>query len=187
MGKEPADRARPPVAGRLTFSGRGGRRLTQVAARLYSKVMGRNGDSRIPVQAGALPWRPALEGDGVEILLLTARRSQRWLIPKGWPMLGKSLAEAAAQEAFEEAGIRGTIDPNPIGSFRHIKQHPILGEIEVEIHVHPLAVEEELHDWPERRVRTRSWFRLEEAGEQVASVELSQLIVLFGRQLPSRD
>ena len=42
-------------------------------------------------------------------------------------MPGKSLWEAAAQETFEEAGVRGTVDPKPVGTFRHAKQVNVLG------------------------------------------------------------
>jgi 8-oxo-dGTP pyrophosphatase MutT (NUDIX family) len=105
------------------------------------------------------------------------------MIPKGWPMAGKSLANSAAQEAFEEAGIKGRIDPEPIGRFRHIKQHLLFGRMEVDILVHPLTVKRELKDWPERGERLRKWFTLDEAVTRVDSRELAQLIVRFGERL----
>ncbi|MBZ0261802.1 MAG: hypothetical protein K8F90_14530, partial [Hyphomicrobiales bacterium] len=61
-------------------------------------------DSR---QYAALPWRQA---PSLELLLITSRETRRWVIPKGWPMPEKSPAESAAQEAYEEAGIRGQIE-----------------------------------------------------------------------------
>ena len=42
-----------------------------------------------------------------EILLITSRGSQRWIIPKGWPMAEKTPAQAALQEAWEDAGVKG--------------------------------------------------------------------------------
>lgn len=101
-------------------------------------------------------------------------------------MVGKSLADSAAQEAFEEAGIKGKVDPEPIGSFRHVKEHLLLGELEVDIQVHPLAVKKELGDWPERGERTRKWFAIKEAAAQVDSTELRKLIVRFGKSLAER-
>ena len=71
----------------------------------------------MPLQTGALPWR-LTQSSKPEVLLVTGRRSGRWMIPKGWPMIGKSLAAAAEREAFEEAGISGSIDSRPLGSFR---------------------------------------------------------------------
>jgi 8-oxo-dGTP pyrophosphatase MutT (NUDIX family) len=143
--------------------------------------MSREGQSAVPVQSGVLPWR--LKGrKKPEVLLVTGRRSGRWQIPKGWPMPGMSLADSAAQEAFEEAGIKGKIDPRPIGMFRHVKQH-LLGELEVDILVHPLAVRRELSDWPEKGERDRKWFALDDAAERVDSQELGRLIVRFGKGL----
>lgn len=113
-----------------------------------------------------------------EVLLVTGRRSRRWTIPKGWPMAGKTLAEAAAQEAFEEAGVRGTIDPNPLGTFDHIKQNLATGLLEVRILVHPLSVDRELPKWPEFGQRRRKWFSVEEATEKVDSEELRSLIMM---------
>jgi 8-oxo-dGTP pyrophosphatase MutT (NUDIX family) len=107
------------------------------------------------------------------------------MIPKGWPIAGKSLADSAAQEAFEEAGIKGTVDPKPIGTFRHVKQH-LLGEITVDVQVHPMTVKRELGDWPERGERTRKWFKVDDAAEQVDSDELKGLIVKFGESLAAK-
>lgn len=98
-------------------------------------------------------------------------------------MPGKSLADSAAQEAFEEAGIKGRIEATPIGSFRHVKQHLLFGTIEVDIFVHPLAVERELGNWPEKGERNRKWFAIDEAAERVQSYELKLLIVEFAQIL----
>ena len=130
-----------------------------------------------PLQTGALPWRIGRK-KRFEVLLVTGRRSQRWTIPKGWPMVGKSLAEAAAQEAFEEAGVKGTIDPVPVGSFDHTKQNLASGLLDVRILVHPLNVDRELPKWPEIGQRRRKWFSVEEAAKKVDSEELRALIVI---------
>lgn len=130
-----------------------------------------------PLQTGALPWRIGRK-KRFEVLLVTGRRSRRWTIPKGWPMAGKSLAEAAAQEAFEEAGVRGTIDPVPVGSFDHTKQNLPSGLLDVRILVHPLNVDRELSKWPEVGQRRRKWFSVEEAAKKVDSDELKALIMI---------
>jgi len=64
-----------------------------------------------------------------------------------------------------------------------VKQHLLLGMLEVDILVHPMAVERELGDWPERRERTRKWFDLDKAADRVDSEELRELIVQFGKSL----
>jgi 8-oxo-dGTP pyrophosphatase MutT (NUDIX family) len=104
------------------------------------------------------------------------------MIPKGWPMRGKSLATAAAQEAFEEAGVKGKVDAKPLGTFRHTKQSLGLGLLDVSIVVHPLAVDRELAEWPEAGQRKRKWFSLKQAAQSVDSEELKRII----RELRSR-
>ena len=108
------------------------------------------------------------------------------MIPKGWPVPGMSLADSAAQEAFEEAGIEGKVDPKPIGTFRHVKQHLLLGRLEVDIVVHPLAVRQEHGDWPEKGERDRRWFALNEAVSRVDSLQLKKLIVQLGKVLKTQ-
>ena len=121
-----------------------------------------------------MPCRTRPDGQ-IEVLLVTGKGSRRWIIPKGWPMPGMTLAEAAAQEAFEEAGVRGPVDPQPLGDFRHEKN---VGpaDIEVRIVVHAMSVEQELVDYPEARSRERRWFSIAEAVEAVGSAKLGRLI-----------
>lgn len=137
----------------------------------------------LPIQTGALPWRIG-PGNRAEVLLVTGRNSGRWMIPKGWPMRGKSLAKAAAQEAFEEAGVKGTISTKPLGSFRHVKQHLIFRPLEVSILVHALSVKRELAKWPESGERERRWFTLAEAASSVDSKDLAQLILQLEDKVP---
>ena len=151
------------------------KRVTQSAFESYSSTMTRRLDGEIPIQTGVLPWRLAAN-KSIEVLLVTGRRSGHWIIPKGWPMPGKSLAEAAAQEAFEEAGVTGTVDPRPIGSFRHVKQMVGTGDLEVSIVVHPMWVDREFQKWPEIGERKRKWFSPKDAARRVESLELGELI-----------
>jgi 8-oxo-dGTP pyrophosphatase MutT (NUDIX family) len=153
------------------------KQITRAVAKSYSSSVTRKQHGELPIQTGALPWRLASD-KRIEVLLVTGRRSKRWMIPKGWPMPGKTLAEAAEQEAFEEAGVRGTIDPTPIGTFRHVKTQIVFGEIEVDIVVHPLWVDREFPKWPELGQRKRKWFSAKEAAKKVHSSELSELIIL---------
>ena len=151
------------------------KQVTRTAARRYRVLMSRETDGDLPIQTGALPWRLAAN-KGIEVLLVTGRRSGRWTIPKGWPMAGKTLAEAAAREAFEEAGVTGTVDPKPIGYIRHVKQKMVTGDLEVNIVVHPLWVDQELPKWPELGQRKRKWFSPKDAAKRVDSPELGELI-----------
>lgn len=157
--------------------------LIKSVAAVYSRTMSREGNGDAPIQSGAIPWRLA-KRKKLEVLLVTGRRSKkRWMIPKGWPVDGKSMPDSAAQEAFEEAGIKGKVDPTPIGTFRHTKQHLLMGTLEVEIVVYPMAVDRELDNWPERDERTRKWFALSDAADRVDSDALKALILEFGKSM----
>jgi 8-oxo-dGTP pyrophosphatase MutT (NUDIX family) len=50
----------------------------------------------------------------LEIMLVTSRGTQRWIIPKGWPKRGMPPYDTAAKEAFEEAGVIGKVRKRPI-------------------------------------------------------------------------
>jgi 8-oxo-dGTP pyrophosphatase MutT (NUDIX family) len=72
------------------------------------------------VQLAALCWRKGK--DGPEVLLVTSS-SGRWILPKGWPIEGKSPAEAALTEAWEEGGVRrGKAGRKPVGSYMALKR-----------------------------------------------------------------
>jgi 8-oxo-dGTP pyrophosphatase MutT (NUDIX family) len=130
-----------------------------------------------PQQTGALPWR--LRAGKLQLLLVTGRLSKRWTIPKGWPMHGKSFAEAATQEAFEEAGVEGEAEPEPIGRFDHTKTHAVVGRVEVTILVHPLEVRRVLARWPEKDQRERRWLTPAKAAKLVDNPQLRQILLGF--------
>lgn len=129
-------------------------------------------------QFAALPWRTDARG-GVEILLITSRETKRWVIPKGWPMKDRAAHEAAAQEAFEEAGVRGDITSAPLGMFRYVKRLKGDKTQLCAVDVFPLQVTESLDAWPEREEREREWVTPEEASRRVDEPELTALIEAF--------
>ena len=90
--------------------------------------------SKGDTQYAAIPWRIGTAGKR-EVMLLTSRETRRWVIPKGWPMKGKKPAQAAAQEAYEEAGLVGEIaGKRPIGTYHYSKrtdQGDVLCEVRV--------------------------------------------------------
>ena len=45
-------------------------------------------------QVAALPYR--VTDAGLEILLITSRRTHRWIVPKGWPAKGSTPSADAA-------------------------------------------------------------------------------------------
>ncbi len=73
----------------------------------------------IPVQVAAICHRRS--GNTVEFLLVRTS-SGRWIFPKGHREGSLWNCEAAAREAWEEAGAIGMIEPDPICTFRYWKQ-----------------------------------------------------------------
>lgn len=125
-------------------------------------------------QVAALPWR--LTDDGRQILMITSRETRRWVIPKGGRMVGKTDPEAAAQEAMEEAGVRGEMDPTSIGVFRYAKGLKDGGVRQCVVSVYPLQVLVQLGAWPEAHQRERRWMSLSEAADLVHEPDLAALI-----------
>jgi 8-oxo-dGTP pyrophosphatase MutT (NUDIX family) len=136
------------------------------------------------LQVAALPYR--LEADGrISVMLVTSRETRRWVIPKGWPMPGKRKREAAAQEAFEEAGITGKIAQKPVGSFTYFKRRADHFEL-VFVKVYPLRVKSELDHWPEKGERERVWFSPEKAATLVLEPGLAAILQNFPGRLAER-
>lgn len=68
--------------------------------------------------AAAVPVRRRRGGE-LEFLLVRTSHGDRWTFPKGRVERGESMPEAAAREAREEAGITGTVRPDPLGVYRY--------------------------------------------------------------------
>jgi 8-oxo-dGTP pyrophosphatase MutT (NUDIX family) len=110
-------------------------------------------------------------------MLLTSRETHRWVIPKGWPMQGRKPHEAAAREAFEEAGLIGrVVGKKAIGSYHYAKQLPSRESILCEVFVFLFEVERQLDDWPERSQRETRWVEPQEAYELVSEGGLAELL-----------
>ena len=139
---------------------------------------------KIHLQYGALPYRKSKAG-GVEVLLVTSRETKRWIIPKGWPIMGLSPSKSAAQEAYEEAGVRGTIRSKPIGRYRYSKMlNKRTMAMPCRVRVFALRVRRQGRAWPERQQREAKWFPAAAAAEAVTESGLKALIIAFadGRQ-----
>ncbi len=128
------------------------------------------------VQYAALPYR--LSG-GLMVLLQTSRDTGRWVLPKGWPMKGRTPYSAARREALEEAGVVGSIAKRSIGTFHYPKRLADGGTVMCEVHVYPLAVEGQRKRWREHRERTQRWFTPHEAAQLVQEPELAALLRAF--------
>jgi 8-oxo-dGTP pyrophosphatase MutT (NUDIX family) len=125
-------------------------------------------------QCAALPLTGT--GGALRVVLVTSRETRRWVIPKGWIEPGEQPHRSAAREAFEEAGILGEADPDPIGSFLYTKRKPGGVLLPCEVLVFRLRVVRLLHDWPERRERDRRLVTPSAAAGLVAEPELAEIL-----------
>lgn len=133
--------------------------------------------ARLHAQYGALCWR--LHRGQIQVLLITSRDTGRWLIPKGWPMKGRPPHEAAGIEAWEEAGVTGTPDPDPIGVYAYAKGRAPETLRPCVVAVYPLEVTGLARRFPETGQRRRKWFSPQKAARKVAEPDLAALIAGF--------
>jgi len=125
-------------------------------------------------QVAAIPFRLGQDGD-IEIMLVTSRTTKRFIVPKGWPMKGKSGRKAAMIEAQEEAGVLGKILKEPAGTYSYWKR---LANrfVHVDVIVYLLEVTEELADWQEAKRRQRAWLAPADAASLIDEPDLSTLV-----------
>ncbi|MBB3522758.1 8-oxo-dGTP pyrophosphatase MutT (NUDIX family) [Rhizobium sp. BK456] len=147
------------------------RQLAAVPAKLFSGAFRQ--------QYGAICFRYANDGAGIEILVITSRESARWVIPKGWPMKGKKPFEAAAIEAWEEAGVRGTVRKKPVGRYTYLKDLDDGDVAPCIVDLFQVEVVEITNDFKEQGQRILEWVSPDEAARRVREIELKSLLVEF--------
>lgn len=114
--------------------------------------------------------------DGPEVLLVKSLDSGRWIIPKGWPMPGKSFAEAAEIEAWEEAGATGRVDPQEIARYPYLKRRGSGMDIAADVVVFRMEVTGLADDYPEAKKRKRRFLPAAQAATRADVEELAELI-----------
>ena len=132
-------------------------------------------------QFGAIPFRVTKKkgGDGIEVLLVSSRDSQRWIIPKGWPIDGMTPADAAAHEAWEEAGVRGRVFDACLGLYSYNKWLDEDLSLPVIVAVFALEVHKLDDSYPEVEQRRRKWVSLNKAAARVDEPELKKIFADF--------
>ena len=71
-------------------------------------------------KAAAVCCRRTTAGE-VEVLLVRSSDGERWTFPKGSVEPWEAWAHRTAErEAWEEAGVRGEVDPKRLGLYRHV-------------------------------------------------------------------
>lgn len=126
-------------------------------------------------QYGALPFQ--VRDGALMILLVTTRGTGRWIIPKGNPEKNLKPHEVARQEAFEEAGVTGRVQRKRLGTFQFTKGADQSAPALCAVDVYPLAVDQELDDWPEKGMRRREWMTPGQAAMRVSEPSLVELFL----------
>ena len=129
-------------------------------------------------QVAALPYKTDDDGK-ISVLLITSRETRRWVLPKGNPIRGLASHEAAAHEAFEEAGVTGIACPTPLGQYAYWKRRRNGQLRRATVALFPLAVTAQADEWPEQDERELQWFDLPAAAAAVDEPDLSRLIGAF--------
>ena len=129
-----------------------------------------------PQQAAAIPIRR--RGDDLQVCLIRKRLQGSWGIPKGTVDSGETHASTALNEAWEEAGVRGRLVGDALGTYMYEKYGRPLT-----VMVFVMEVLEHQRDWIEAGLRERKWATREEAGtllvEHPAHAFLDRALRLF--------
>ena len=125
-------------------------------------------DAGTPQQAGVIAIR---DGDEAEVCLIRRKGSEDWGIPKGTIEPGDTAEQAALNEAFEEAGLRGALVGHAIGTYDYPKWGVLLT-----VAVYVMEVAREEGAWQEMRIRERRWMPFEEAGLLLADHPVRPLL-----------
>ena len=129
------------------------------------------------LQVATLPFRWTSDGR-LEILVLTSRTTLRPIVPKGWPMKGKTNAESAATEAHEEAGLIGKVSKEPIGTYVYFKRFKERFDL-CRVEVFPFEVSGQEDDFREKGQRQMRWLSRHDAALLVDEPQLRGLISSF--------
>ncbi|KAF7546487.1 hypothetical protein G7046_g9283 [Stylonectria norvegica] len=113
--------------------------------------------------AGIVP----LSADQNYVLMIQSTRRKGWVLPKGGWELDETCQEAAAREAWEEAGITLQINYD-LGEIDEKRPHKSSKD-RSRYQFFEGTVTGEAEDWPERHKRERQWFTFTQAWETLSS------------------
>lgn len=131
--------------------GREGRRSTLES---IWRAVSRPGSTTERVHVAAVCYR--LRNGKLEFLLVRTRNGH-WTFPKGAVDEDRTHADAAAREAYEEAGVTGWVEPAPFVSYWHRKPRQLhYGTGVVLVHAHLCEVKRLVP--PQEQHRKPTWF-----------------------------
>ena len=123
-------------------------------------------------QSGVIPFK--IENGIIKVLLITSRRTKKWIFPKGIVEPELTPQVSAEEEAYEEAGVSGLIIDEEIGSYKVDKWGGTCT-----VTMFPLKVDKVHEEWPESFFRKRKWLNIKQAQLLITKKEISGLLKKF--------
>ncbi|QLE56918.1 NUDIX hydrolase [Nostoc sp. TCL26-01] len=123
-------------------------------------------------QSGVIPYRQ--RNGRIEILLITTRDRQDWVIPKGGVVKGMSPPASAAKEAWEEAGVLGQVDANKLGTYKYRKRGKVY-----RVKMYLLPVDMLIDNYPEASKRYRRWLDVTQAIKLIKKDAIKRILKVF--------
>ena len=116
---------------------------------------------------GVIPFQVDTSGK-VRVLIISTRR-KNWSFPKGnlIPKIGPQ--RTALLEAYEEAGIDGSLGAKPL----------LCSIGRICIYLFPMEVTKFYDDWPESDFRKRKWIQVNQAKEMLHHREMRKILKNF--------
>ena len=105
--------------------------------------------------------------DNDELVLVTGRKSEEWILPKGNTAKRRSDRDQAREEAYEEAGLQGNME------LRYF-EFDVHGKVN-KLRIYPMKVTKMLNDFPEKKQRKRIVTSFDEA-ERITKGNYSEII-----------
>ena len=130
---------------------------------------------------GVIPFD--ISGDRMAVMFVTSQKRGRWILPKGDLKANETHKQGCKREAFEEAGVRGTLLTDfpmtvVIGKSNGIDVENVL------VTYYPLLVTKQVNKWPEDHKRERYWSPLNKAHKVIERDDYLQLIKQFDAIAP---
>lgn len=105
----------------------------------------------------------------VEVLIITSTKKRKWILPKGIVELNLTARESAMKEALEEAGVKGKLLSEKLGTYKYKKWG---GNCKVKVYA--LNVYSILDKW-EEQYRDRKWVNIDEIHNYIKNDNIIKL------------